>query len=597
MDEFVENNITLRAKSVAKFWGIEDSDRVINILKKTAIDSNGIRFQESNNSLDKGLLFYPSLELALSYQSTDKALSLFETSDIKDLASKVSYFDFLMDNQTPFYKHHELADIIQYFIKYLTENKSSLLAIGYPRKNFEKSPWLYENLSRLYPVKIPLSVQDRHIASQKHAEFEGYAERDDHGNLIFNYEWCKEDIYGPQHYKYFYETVTRCSYEEAAVISSLSEKDVIRIELNRAKLFYVKLGILEISHKYLAGQMDKSSYWDECFKFIAQEITEDVFSHFESIEEAYSHIFSYAKSEGFEFGQANPITLLQPNLDAGGIKNVMNFILFIDSELNIGQMHKTKSVFQKLFEEQTPNSYFEIAFSPQIGFIDNALKESLSDSIKTNEFIDFFNERFRTDSKEKFKMRLEIPIITYDAVSSYAYSVEQSRRFGIDVNHSVQLPSGKKITPISLPSGTRWKDITIKFLDGHQVRIECKGKTFISDYKEMGFENSKTLSFNEQWEFLKKVAENHGEYSWYNQPQDKNTNSNYIAQLFGHETSTLAKSYQIKENSEKKSWTSTKKTKQLLSKTLKTLFQIDSDPFFPYKKARAYKIRITLIPD
>jgi hypothetical protein len=37
-----------------------------------------------------------------------------------------------------------------------------------------------------------------------------------------------------------------------------------------------------------------------------------------------------------------------------------------------------------------------------------------------------------------------------------------------------------------------------------------------------------------------------------------------------------------------------KKKKQLLSDTLKTFFQIDDDPFHPYKDEKAYRTKFTL---
>ena len=40
-----------------------------------------------------------------------------------------------------------------------------------------------------------------------------------------------------------------------------------------------------------------------------------------------------------------------------------------------------------------------------------------------------------------------------------------------------------------------------------------------------------------------------------------------------------------------------KKQKQLLSDALKDYFGINDDPFFPYKTAKEYKLKIRLIPD
>jgi len=113
------------------------------------------------------------------------------------------------------------------------------------------------------------------------------------------------------------------------------------------------------------------------------------------------------------------------------------------------------------------------------------------------------------------------------------------------------------------PANTHWEDITIKFIDGHNVDIKFKDKKRRSDYKEMGFEDKKRRLPNQQWDFLKLLAKSEGTLTW--------------------------------ENSEAND--SLKKKKQLLSQTLKVCFDIHEDPFLPYKQEKAYKIKITLIPE
>ena len=153
-----------------------------------------------------------------------------------------------------------------------------------------------------------------------------------------------------------------------------------------------------------------------------------------------------------------------------------------------------------------------------------------------------------------------------------------------------------KINPTNIPSNAKWEDITIKFVDGHNVDIKCKDKTNRSDYKEMGFEDSKSRKPNKQWEFLKQLAENQGELAWEKSPPSKTSGMRKIRQDFGYDydedapTASKNKGFSIIKAPDK-----AKKTKQLLAKTLKTYFRINEDPFFPYKKVKAYKIKIKLI--
>jgi len=51
-------------------------------------------------------------------------------------------------------------------------------------------------------------------------------------------------------------------------------------------------------------------------------------------------------------------------------------------------------------------------------------------------------------------------------------------------------PSHKKITPLKLPSGTKWEHITIQFLDYERVKIQAPDKfSKIVNFQKMGFEN------------------------------------------------------------------------------------------------------------
>jgi hypothetical protein len=124
----------------------------------------------------------------------------------------------------------------------------------------------------------------------------------------------------------------------------------------------------------------------------------------------------------------------------------------------------------------------------------------------------------------------------------------------------------KTVQPIALPPDTKWEDITIRFLTGHDVRIEVAGRVIAeTDYKRMGFENrhSRMHVPNVQWELLQTLAQNNRQIA----PGD------------------MADDPRVK------------KRKQLLAKGLKEYFPIDGDPFYPYRKVGAYKIRINLIPD
>ena len=109
----------------------------------------------------------------------------------------------------------------------------------------------------------------------------------------------------------------------------------------------------------------------------------------------------------------------------------------------------------------------------------------------------------------------------------------------------------------------KWEDISVTFLDGHNVRIVAKETNVTANYKEMGFEDSRTLNPDSQWAFLRILANSDGAISW----QDSVAND------------------------------TAKKKKQLLSETLKDYFGISEDPFYPYKERKGYHIRVKLKPE
>ena len=100
-----------------------------------------------------------------------------------------------------------------------------------------------------------------------------------------------------------------------------------------------------------------------------------------------------------------------------------------------------------------------------------------------------------------------------------------------------------------------WKDITIKFVDGHRVRVTCKGTTGIFNFSQMGMNDSRNGEPNEQWKLLASFAEERGDLTWNN---SKATRLN-------------------------------KKRKQTLKDTLQKFFGMpDVDPFEDYKDDKGY---------
>ncbi len=133
----------------------------------------------------------------------------------------------------------------------------------------------------------------------------------------------------------------------------------------------------------------------------------------------------------------------------------------------------------------------------------------------------------------------------------------------LDKRIVLQVGKRKQIVPPALPPGTRWEDITIKFLDGQEVLIKARNFSQHTDYAAMGFQDERKKMPNTLWAFLVLLSQNNGEISWRNpRATDKG-----------------------------------KKNKQLLSDSLQAYFRIEDEPFYEYKEEKAYKLKMKLEPE
>ncbi|MDD5688939.1 MAG: hypothetical protein PHQ76_01510 [Caldisericia bacterium] len=140
---------------------------------------------------------------------------------------------------------------------------------------------------------------------------------------------------------------------------------------------------------------------------------------------------------------------------------------------------------------------------------------------------------------------------------------------GFEEKVILQKPKNKRIQLRKFPADTKWNNITIRFLNDHEVIIKVKDETHQATYEVMGFQDEKKKLPNKQWQFLMLLAFKNGEISWEN---NRDLSSQQINSI--------------------------KKQKQLLTEALKTYFQIyDDEPFYDYKKEKAYKIKINLVPE
>ncbi len=538
MGKKVEDAIKTAVAKIVKKHNITDTDRLINLLTKIVIDKKGARFDKNQKEKNhQGFLFMPLLEQVFSFLSPDKAMSLLENTNLIELTVKTRILNYWLDKKTLFYTHEELLNLTKRFIKYLHDNRTSLVSIGYPAKSFESSYWFYHKLAYLYPVKISGTIQNKGSTHQVSTEIGEKTEKNGATRLM----------------------------------GDLTDEDIEQIQEQRAKLLNLKTKILKIACKAItneiAGKKNGIDFYNECMNAISDKLSQQDFQFFYAIEEKYAKSSLAPEcSDSSSMPAADSTTYIGKDMEAGGLKNIFEFIFIIEKELLIGKMHKIKTRIMPLIANQTLESYYQLVSSPRIAEIDGIIFESLGYDEKEVELHQIFRKKLENDIGKKLKIPLFVLPELYNPVEAYAQLIQTNRKIGIDVtsHFTTPFPQGKEIHPIKLPPNTRWEDITIQFIDGYVVKITAPNfHTIRVDYKDMGFENERKHLPNKQWELLRALADNRGELAWDHIRADRKA----------------------------------KKRKQLLSKSLKGYFQIEEDPFLPYKQAKAYKTRFELIPD
>lgn len=190
--------------------------------------------------------------------------------------------------------------------------------------------------------------------------------------------------------------------------------------------------------------------------------------------------------------------------------------------------------------------------------------ESINFKIPEGMYIDI--PKFKEESIHEYIIHQQNPdlYISYETKKEIAEIAAKKIIEALSVKTEQGTQKQANAKKYGFPNHFKWEDISIKFLDGHTVKIKI-GKFFNlkSDYKEMGFEDKRKFKPNQQWTLLKILSDKDGEINW----EDKRANNTI------------------------------KKKKQLLSEGLRNFFEIKDDPFFPYKKFKAYKIKIILVTE
>jgi hypothetical protein len=190
--------------------------------------------------------------------------------------------------------------------------------------------------------------------------------------------------------------------------------------------------------------------------------------------------------------------------------------------------------------------------------------------VKTTEAIELmeyvFDQSTKNDDKIITTKVSELKKAIKSMQSSVAMFIQQTTQkveiTSIPTLHTIAEKSTTQTNkfPFKIPAGTTWKNIIIQFTDDNYVNIQLAGHLHPTGYADMGFVDKRTDKPTIQWGLLSLLAKGGGELP----NSSSEVNDKY------------------------------KKHKQILSDKLKDYFNIETDPFEPYKGG--YKTKITLVP-
>lgn len=564
MHKKIEEEILATTKSLTKKYGLNESDinRLKNILIKIAQNFFGEQFnsvettENTDFDLKHRLWLQPNLYHYFSKIPNNKVFEIFGNNNINDLIALEYFFDNLDFGFLFIYE--ELNNIIKPFITYLLNNRNEIISTGFPLKSFELSYWFYNNLSRLYPLKVPYAILRK--------------EKEKDGNFLLEYHWIKRPG------NLFYSSnLKKQDFSNLSYNCRYSYKDIDLIENKRPILFELKIEILNILFDTL---LDKNCLrlWKKCIRYIADKLELEDFKSFIQIgrlnyffpnictEKNYKNLFrKYNMSSSDYF------------FEQGGLTQIMELIFQVEKELRLGHINKIKNKLLTLSKNKTISTYYDFLLNIDLSELFTIGEEFREYQKEENEYRNFFEERLSNDLKKSFKTSLSDKPDRSDSIELIINSKMNKINSKTDFTESrnTSKTNTNNIIPIKLPPNTKWEQITIQFIDNENIKITAPYYfKYISDYTQMGFKDKKKLCPNAQWRFLQLLSLRKGHLSW---------------------KDLTEKPEAIKQEDIEKLINQAKKRKQFLSKKLKEYFQINEDPFYDYRKKDAYEVKFNLL--
>jgi len=340
---------------------------------------------------------YSPLEVALLEKiDRKKAIQIFDIEDLKSLRMKTLNFDHFFDVITPVFYLKEIALFCEQTIKYCIDNFWELLLYGNCPLEINmciQSTWFNLLLSRLYSFKLnpKIIIENENISQQNVHKFGKTVSSHD---LISEIESAKN--------------VENLLNDSNFVLnkSVWPNENEVALFVIRLKLLITKINILKILQK-AAIDHDCTHLWKDCLAIFTK--SNYSLEHDEvNILFKKDHIFTWnnfsRKENIIEYTQ--PFRMIER---PGGISDIFEIIGFVEKEITIGTMRKTKEALGCLYPKFNDSEfniyrYFHLIGTPEQELADAAIDLFLSLDEKERHFWREYERRVNESINSKFEV-------------------------------------------------------------------------------------------------------------------------------------------------------------------------------------------------
>jgi len=440
------------AKWLKDHYVISLDKNLIDLLKKTVVFySDSIEYYES--AVPLCFSYSPNIHEALrTVDDKDLALHWFVNEDHNWMALYQEAYKHLTREGRFFLDQDELKEIVLRYLDFLENNRETILKTGFAKTKFSKNEWFDFFFTNTLPVKLPLNIYGDRVHHQHfYAEIHGSADRDEHGDVIYNYRWFSGDVFDWwRRYKYkiikqvvdgekkfsdstgLFDWVNEeplCAYEEAGYIPSLNEKDVDCAESLRERIFEWKLDILNTLLEYLYERKQQETFYSECLRNLSEKITSEELECLYGLDKKYNErkIGEYlAFFQKTYFAQPHIEDFSAKIIDrgyieseyskkcynwnlSGGIEAIFGLIGFLQKELTICTYTRSRKELKQILPEiDVVNSYYraiEIAGKEQV---EKVLDGFLNRMWEEKNYWEYYRHKVKSQIERDFKKEVTI---------------------------------------------------------------------------------------------------------------------------------------------------------------------------------------------